>query len=125
MSKILLVEDQEDIAFSLSIRLKRRGYEVVTAANGADALSKTNSEHPNLILMDLNLPVMDGWQATKELKANPKTQHIPVIALTADAMSEDRATALETGCDEHEIKPIEMPHLLAKMERLLRESVTK
>lgn len=125
MIKILLVEDQEDISLSLSIRLKRREYQVVTAANGEEALAKTDTENPDLILMDLNLPVMDGWEATKKLKANPKTQHIPVIALTADALSEDRATALAAGCDEHEVKPIEMPRLLAKMERLLGESGTR
>jgi CheY-like chemotaxis protein len=125
MPKILLVEDQEDISIPLSIRLKRRGYEIVTAENGEEALAKTNSEKPDLILMDLNLPVMDGWEATKRLKANSKTQHIPVIALSADAMSEDRAKAMAAGCDEHEIKPVELSRLLAKIERHLGESFAR
>jgi len=123
MTKILLVEDQEDISLSLSIRLKRRGYTVITAISGEEALAKTASENPDLILMDLHLPVMDGWEATRRLKADSNLKHIPVIALSADALSKDREKAIGAGCDEHEIKPIELPRLLAKIERHLQASL--
>ena len=122
MKKILLVEDKEDISLPLSIRLKRRNYEVIISNNGKDALLKTESEKPDLILMDLHLPIMDGWDATRQLKSNPETKNIPVIALSADVTPQDRQKALKAGCDEHEIKPIELPSLLAKIERHLKTS---
>ncbi|GAB4231507.1 MAG: response regulator [Stanieria sp.] len=103
----------------LSRRLERRGYEVVIAVDGAAGVAMTILEHPNLVLMDMSLPIMDGWEATRQLKANPETQHIPVIALTAHAMSGDREKALEAGCDDYDTKPIELPRLLEKIANLL------
>ena len=119
MAKILVVEDNELNIDMLERRLKKRGYEVVVAVNGADACEKAQSELPDLILMDMHLPVIDGWEATRLIKADAKTSAIPVIALTADAMSGDREKALEAGCDEYETKPLDFEQLLAKMETLL------
>jgi CheY-like chemotaxis protein len=119
MSKILLVEDNEMNRNMLSRRLLSRGYEVVTAFDGESGLTLANSETPDLILMDLSLPILDGWEATRLLKAAPDTQHIPVIALTAHAMSSDRDRALKAGCDDYDTKPIELPRLLEKIESLL------
>jgi CheY-like chemotaxis protein len=119
MAKILVVEDNELNIDMLERRLKKRGYEVVVAVNGADACEKAQSELPDLILMDLSLPVIDGWEATRLIKADTKTSSIPVIALTASAMSGDREKALEAGCDEYETKPLDFQQLLAKMETLL------
>jgi PAS domain S-box-containing protein len=119
MPKILLVEDNEDNRDMLSRRLQRRGYQLIFAVNGAEGVSKALSEQPDLVLMDLNLPVLDGWEATKQLKANPQTQAIPVIALTADAMSGDKEKALNAGCDDYDTKPIDLPRLLEKIEQLL------
>ena len=119
MSKILLVEDNEMNRDMLSRRLLRRGYEVVIAVDGESGLALAGSEAPNLILMDMSLPVLDGWEATRRLKAAPTTQHIPIIALTAHAMSSDRDKALEAGCDDYDTKPIELPRLLEKIEALL------
>jgi CheY-like chemotaxis protein len=119
MAKILLVEDNELNRDMLSRRLIRRGYEVVMAMDGAEAVTAAASEQPGLILMDMNLPTIDGWEATRRLKADPRLRAIPVIALTAHAMSGDRERALEAGCDEFDTKPIEFERLLAKMERLL------
>ena len=119
MSKILLVEDNEMNRDMLSRRLVRRGYEVVIALDGESGLSLAQSESPNLILMDMSLPILDGWEATRRLKAASATQHIPVIALTAHAMSSDRDKALEAGCDDYDTKPIELPRLLDKIEALL------
>ncbi len=119
MSKILLVEDNEMNRDMLSRRLLRRGYEVVIALDGEGGLSLAESEAPDLILMDMSLPILDGWEATRRLKAASATQHIPIIALTAHAMSSDRDRALEAGCDDYDTKPIELPRLLEKIEALL------
>ena len=119
MSKILLVEDNYRNRNMLSRRLERRNYEVVIALDGESGLALAASEAPDLILMDMSLPILDGWEATRRLKADAATQHIPVIALTAHAMSSDRDKALEAGCDDYDTKPIELPRLLGKMEALL------
>ena len=119
MSKILLVEDNEMNRDMLSRSLQRRGYEVVIAVDGAEGVALASSENPDLVLMDMSLPVMDGWEATKTIKANPNTNTIPVIALTAHAMSGDRAKALEAGCDDYDTKPIELSRLLEKIKAFL------
>src|SRR6476659_8300933 len=122
MSKVLLVEDNEMNRDMLSRRLVRRGYEVVIAVDGESGLALAGSEAPDLILMDMSLPVLDGWEATRRLKAAPATQRIPVIALTAHAMSSDRDKALEAGCDDYDTKPVELPRLLETIEALLNRS---
>lgn len=119
MKKILLIEDNEMNRDMLSRRLSRKGYQVLIAVDGAQGIAMTISEKPDLILMDMSLPVIDGWEATRQLKANPETKAIPAIALTAHAMSGDREKALEAGCDEYDTKPIELPRLLGKIEALL------
>src|SRR5687768_14964011 len=119
MTKILLVEDNEMNRDMLSRRLERKGYQVVLAVDGQAGVEMALSEAPDLVLMDMSLPVLDGWEATRRIKAQPGTRHIPVIALTAHAMSSDREKALEAGCDEYDTKPIELPRLLGKMEALL------
>ena len=118
MTKILLVEDNEDNRDMLSRRLERKGFEVILAVDGQDGINKANSKMPNLILMDMSLPVMDGWEATKILKGNPETASIPVIALTAHAMSSDREKAIEAGCDDYDTKPIDFARLLEKIASL-------
>jgi CheY-like chemotaxis protein len=123
MQKILLVEDNEMNRDMLSRRLQRRGYEVVIAVDGNEGVSMAASEKPDLVLMDMSLPVMDGWEATRALKAAAGTKAIPVIALTAHAMSTDREKALEAGCDDYDTKPIELPRLLEKMEALIGKPV--
>ena len=115
MSKILLVEDNEMNRDMLSRRLMRKGYEVVMALDGQQAVELAASEKPDLILMDMSLPVLDGWEATRRIKAAAATRAIPVIALTAHAMSGDREKALEAGCDDYDTKPIELPRLLDKI----------
>ena len=105
----------------LSRRLQRSGYEVEIAVDGAEGVAKTASEKPDLVLMDMSLPVLDGWEATQQLKANPQTRHIPIIALTAHVMAGDRETALAAGCDDYDTKPIELPRLLGKIETLLKK----
>jgi CheY-like chemotaxis protein len=119
MPKILLVEDNETNRDMLSRRLIRRGYEVLLAVDGESGLALAGTEVPDLILMDMSLPVLDGWEATRRLKAGSGTKRIPVIALTAHAMSSDRGKALEAGCDDYDTKPIELPRLLGKIEALL------
>ena len=119
MAKILLVEDNEMNRDMLSRRLQRRGYEVVMAVDGKDGVTKAQAEAPALILMDMSLPVLDGWEASRQLKAAPATAGIPIIALTAHAMSGDREKALAAGCDDFDTKPIELDRLLAKIEALL------
>ena len=119
MPKILLVEDNEMNRDMLARRLKRRGYEIVIAVHGEAGVAMAQSEMPDLILMDLSLPVMDGWSATEHIKANRATASIPVIALTAHAMTGDREKALEAGCDDFDTKPVELKRLLSKMETLL------
>ena len=119
MPKILLVEDNEMNRDMLSRRLVRHGYEVALALDGQSGVEMAQTEAPDLVLMDMSLPVLDGWEATRRLKANAVTQHIPVIALTAHAMSSDREKALEAGCDDYDTKPIELPRLLGKIAALL------
>lgn len=119
MAKILLVEDNEMNLDMLSRRLVRQGFEVVSAQDGAAGLAKAVAEKPALILMDMSLPVIDGWEATRRLKADPATKAIPVIALTAHAMAEDREKALAAGCDDYDTKPIELPRLLDKIKKFL------
>jgi CheY-like chemotaxis protein len=119
MPKILLVEDNEMNRDMLSRRLVRKGYEVVMAFDGGAGLEMAHKELPDLILMDMSLPVMDGWTATQELKKADDTRAIPVIALTAHAMASDRDKALAAGCDDYDTKPIELPRLLGKIETLL------
>ena len=119
MPKVLVVEDNEMNRDMLSRRLQRRGYEVVVSVDGEDGVNKARSESPDIILMDMDLPVLDGWAATKMLKAAPETQTIPVIALTAHAMAGDREKALEAGCDDYDTKPVEFARLVEKMEALL------
>lgn len=115
MTKVLLVEDNEMNRDMLSRRLVKRGYDVVIAVNGLEGVSKAKTECPDLILMDMSLPEMDGWEATKEIKRDPAVSKIPVIALTAHAMSGDREKAMEAGCDDYETKPIEFDRLLGKI----------
>jgi two-component system cell cycle response regulator DivK len=124
MSKILVVEDNEMNRDMLARRLQRRGYEVVIAVDGQEGVALAQSETPDLILMDMSLPVLDGWEATRQLKTTPRTKSIPIIALTAHAMSDDRDIALEAGCDDYDTKPIEMRRLLAKVEVLLGKKTT-
>jgi two-component system, cell cycle response regulator DivK len=122
MPKILIVEDNEMNRDMLSRRLERRGYAVVTALDGERGLAAAQSENPDLILMDMSLPVMDGWEATRRLKSEAATSGIPVIGLTAHAMTGDRDKAMAAGCDDYDTKPIELPRLLQKIESLLGRS---
>lgn len=119
MTKILLVEDNEFNRDMLSRRLVKNGFEVSVAIDGYESLLLTQSSQPDLILMDMSLPVMDGWEATKRIKADPAMGGIPVIALTAHAMGEDRQKALDAGCDDYDTKPIELPRLLSKIQKIL------
>lgn len=119
MAKILLIEDNEMNRDMLSRRLRRKGYAVLEAQNGEKGMALTAAEQPDLILLDMSLPVMDGWQVARQLKANEVTQHIPIIAQTAHAMTNDREKCLAAGCDDYTTKPINIGQLLAKIERLL------
>jgi two-component system cell cycle response regulator DivK len=119
VAKILLVEDNEMNRDMLSRRLERRGYQVVIAVDGAEGVRMAQAEVPALILMDMSLPVLDGWEATRQIKAAPATGAIPIIALTAHAMSGDREKAIEAGCDDFDTKPVDLPRLLAKIAALL------
>ena len=119
MAKLLYVEDNEDNVYMLTTRLKRRGFDVVVARDGAEGVEAAASERPDLILMDLNLPVIDGWEATRRIKAAAATGGIPVIALSAHAMAGDREKALAAGCDDYDTKPVDLPRLLGKIEALL------
>ena len=121
MPKILLVEDNEMNRDMLSRRLARRGYSVVTALDGEQGHSLAGTESPDLILMDIGLPDMDGWEVTRLLKSNSRTNHIPIIALTAHALVTDREKAFEAGCDDYDTKPIEFGRLSEKIENLLME----
>jgi CheY-like chemotaxis protein len=125
MVKILYVEDNEDNLYMLSNRLTRRGYEVVSARDGQQGIAMAGSEAPALILMDLSLPIIDGWEATRRLKAEALTRNIPVIALSAHAMAGDRDRAIAAGCDDYDTKPVEMPRLLEKIEALLARHTPK
>jgi two-component system cell cycle response regulator DivK len=122
MSKILLVEDNEMNRDMLTRRLQRRGYEIVIAVDGSQGLAMAQSESPALILMDISLPVLDGWETTRRLKMAPETKQIPIIALTAHAMSGDRERCIEAGCDDFDTKPVEIVRLVGKIETLLQRS---
>ena len=119
MPKILLVEDNEMNRDMLSRRLARNGFEVAMAVDGGQGVAMAMSEKPDLILMDMSLPVLDGWEATRRVKADPATKAIPVIALTAHAMAEDKEKCLAAGCDDFDTKPVELPRLLEKIKVLL------
>ena len=119
MAKILIVEDNELNRDMLSRRLIRRGYEIVMAVDGEGGITAAKAESPDLILMDMSLPVIDGWEATRQLKADPETRGIPVIGLTAHAMAGDREKVIGAGCDDYDTKPVELPRLLQKIEELL------
>ena len=116
--KILYVEDNDDNIYMLEKRLKRAGFSVLIARDGAQGVTMAAAEQPDLILMDLGLPVIDGWEATRRIKAAPQTRHIPVIALTANAMTGDREKAISAGCDDFDTKPVELPRLLGKIQAL-------
>jgi len=119
--KILYVEDNEDNVYVVKSRLTRAGFTILIAADGAQGVVMASTEQPDLILMDLSLPVLDGWEATRRIKAAPETKHIPVVALTAHAMAGDRVKALAAGCNDFDTKPIELPRLLQKIRALLPE----
>ena len=119
MPKILLVEDNELNRDMLSRRLERRGFQVLIAVDGAQGVAMAQSEAPDLVLMDMSLPVLNGWEAVRQLKAASETRAIPIIALTAHAMLGDREKAIEAGCDDFDTKPIELPRLLEKIDRLM------
>ncbi len=124
MAKILLVEDNEMNRDMLKRRLARKGYDVSIAVDGAQGVELSRDDQPDLILMDMSLPVKDGWAATQEIKTDPQTQNIPVIALTAHAMAGDREKCLAAGCDDYDTKPVEFPRLLQKIEALLKKATT-
>jgi CheY-like chemotaxis protein len=117
--KVLYVEDNEDNIYVLQNRLKRAGFTVLIANDGEQGIAMAESERPDVIIMDLSLPVLDGWEATRRVKAHPDIRHIPVIALTAHAMSGDREKAIAAGCDEFDTKPVEIQRLLEKIRRLV------
>lgn len=119
MHRILIVEDNEMNRDMLSRRLERRGYTILMAVDGQNGVEAARREKPDLILMDMSLPVIDGWEATRVLKADAETAHIPVIALTAHAMEGDRTKAMEAGCNDYDTKPVELPRLLEKIQNLL------
>jgi CheY-like chemotaxis protein len=121
MPKVLVVEDNEMNRDMLSRRLQRRGYEVIISVDGEDGVAKARSDSPDIILMDMDLPVLDGWAATRKLKSSAETRSIPVIALTAHAMAGDKERALEVGCDDYDTKPVEFSRLTEKIETLLRK----
>jgi CheY-like chemotaxis protein len=123
--KVLVVEDNEESREGLARHLRRRGYETLIAVDGRQGVDLARAEVPDLILMDMSLPVLDGWEATRQLKAAPQTQGIPVIALTAHAMAGDREKALEAGCDNYDTKPVEFVRLLAKIQSLLERKVAR
>ncbi|WP_119460028.1 response regulator [Rhodospirillaceae bacterium SYSU D60014] len=124
MAKILYVEDNEDNVYMLTTRLRRKGYEVVVATDGEQGVAAAGSGTPSLILMDLSLPVLDGWEAARRIKAAPETSAIPIIALSAHAMAGDRERALAAGCDDFDTKPIDFRRLLEKIQLLLGEKAT-
>lgn len=119
MARILIVDDDDMNRDSLSRLLRRRGYEILTAVDGAQALAMAQAEQPDLVLMDMNLPIVSGWDATRQLKAAPETSQVPIIALTAHAMASHRDEALAVGCDDYDTKPIELDRLLGKIRALL------
>ena len=120
--KVLLVEDNEMNRDMLSRRLARNGFDIVIAVDGQEGVNKALSEKPNLILMDMSLPVIDGWEATRRIKADPATKKIPVIALTAHAMAQDKEKAMAAGCDDFDTKPVDIQRLVGKMQVLLKDN---
>ncbi len=124
MARILLVEDNELNRDMLSRRLTRHGHTVLVAVDGAEGVQMAGREAPDVVLMDMSLPVLDGWEATRQLRAAPSTRHLRIIALTAHAMAGDREKALAAGCDDYDTKPLELPRLLDKIAALLARSVT-
>jgi CheY-like chemotaxis protein len=122
LARILLVEDNDMNRDMLSRRLQRRGYEVLMAADGMQAILMAESEAPDLILLDMSLPVIDGWEAARRLKASPATAKVPIVALTAHAMAGDREKALAAGCDDYDTKPVDFAHLTAKIDAILGKS---
>jgi len=118
MMKILYVEDNDDNVYMLKNRLTRAGYTVIIAPDGAQGVAMALAEQPDLVLMDLSLPVLDGWEATRRIKADPATRHIPVVAITANAMTGDKEKAMAAGCDDFDTKPVDMPRLLGKIKAL-------
>jgi CheY-like chemotaxis protein len=124
MAKILLVEDNEMNRQMLARRLERKGHQVLLAVDGGQGVEMARTQAPEVILMDMGLPVLDGWEATRQLKADPQTQAIPVIALTAHAMAGDQEKAVEAGCDDYDTKPIELPRLLGKIDALLQKKAS-
>jgi two-component system cell cycle response regulator DivK len=119
MAKILLVEDNEMNRDMLSRRLSRQGHDIIIAVDGAEGIAKARADRPDLVLMDMSLPIIDGWEATRRLRADDTTKHLPIIALTAHAMSGDREKTLEAGCNDYDTKPVDMPRLLGKIKQLL------
>lgn len=119
MTRILYVEDNDDNVYVISRRLGRAGFTVLVARDGEQGVAMARAERPDLILMDLRLPVIDGWEATRRIKADPATRHIPVLALSAHAMTGDRADALAAGCDDYDTKPVDLPRLRGKIAALL------
>jgi two-component system cell cycle response regulator DivK len=125
MHRILYVEDNDDNVYMLKSRLERKGFSVIVARDGAEGVAMAVDHKPALILMDLSLPVIDGWEATRQLKARSDTQHIPIIVITAHAMEGDREAALATGCDDFDTKPVQFPRLLVKIQNLLPAEVDR
>ena len=125
MPRVLLIEDNEESRDGLSRYLRRKGYEVITAVDGRQGLDLAGAEAPDLIILDMSLPVLDGWEATRQLKGTPTTSGIPIIALTAHAMAGDRERALEAGCDDYDSKPVEFARLLTKIKSLLEKTGPK
>ena len=125
MTKILYVEDNDDNVYMLRGRLTRAGFEVAVATDGAQGVAMAASEAPDLILMDLSLPVLDGWEAARRLNSAPATRPIPIIALSAHAMAGDRAKAIEAGCDDYDTKPVDLPRLLGKIRTLLAKEPSR
>jgi CheY-like chemotaxis protein len=121
MARLLLIEDNEMNRDMLSRRLERRGYTTIIAVDGGAGVAKARTDAPDLILMDMSLPVIDGWEASRQIKADPATASIPIIALTAHAMTSDRDKAIQAGCDDYDTKPVELPRLLGKIEALLKK----
>lgn len=124
MPRILLIEDNEQSRDALARRLMRRGFDVITACDGEDGVAKAQSEAPDLLLMDMNMPILDGWQAAQAIKANQKTRHLPIIGLTAHAMSGDREKALGAGCVDYHTKPVDFARLMSQIETVLRKTST-
>ena len=123
MPRILIVEDNEENRDVLSRRLMRRGYDVITAGDGQQGVDMARAERPDLVLMDMNMPVLDGWQATKLLRADDATKALPIIGLTAHAMAGDREKAMEAGCTDYHTKPVDFPRLMGQIEELLKKSL--